>query len=188
MWKGAVPSVLWCCWLGNRKGIRPVKKLSGGVLEWLSVCSEVQTCIPSSWRHCHSLSLASVKSRLVLPFWYWLTRAVLDRGPLNVCVCVCVCLWKCACNAYLSSQFHNNVELSIHSCESLIRHVARRPMRANENIAADRHKANVLDVRMKPAVCLSIHRLRAQSCCDQIHRSTFQWPARLRSFSEINVT
>ena len=89
-------------------------------------------------------------------------------------VCECVCLWKCACNAYLSSQFHNNVELSIHSCESLIRHVASRPMRANENVAADRHKANVLDVRMKPAVCLSIHRLRAQSCCDQIHRSTFQ--------------
>jgi len=22
--------VLWCCWLGGRKGIRPVKKLSGG--------------------------------------------------------------------------------------------------------------------------------------------------------------
>jgi len=24
-----VPSVLWRCWLGSRKGIRPVKKLSG---------------------------------------------------------------------------------------------------------------------------------------------------------------
>ena len=31
-----VPSVLWCCWLGGRKGIRPVKKQSGGVLAWLS--------------------------------------------------------------------------------------------------------------------------------------------------------
>jgi len=39
--------------------------------------------------HCHSLSLASVKSRLVLPFWYRLTRVVLDNRPLNVCVCVC---------------------------------------------------------------------------------------------------
>ena len=28
----------------------------------------------------------SVKSRLVLPFWYWLTRVVLDKGPLNGCV------------------------------------------------------------------------------------------------------
>ena len=44
-----VPSVLWRCWLGGRKGTRPVKKLSGGVLAWLSVCSEVQTCIWPSW-------------------------------------------------------------------------------------------------------------------------------------------
>jgi len=27
-----------------------------------------------------------VKSRLVLPFWYWLTRIVLEKGPLNGCV------------------------------------------------------------------------------------------------------
>jgi len=75
-----VPSVLWRCWLGGRKGIRPVKKLSCGVLAWLSVWSEVQTCIRPSWCHCHSPSLASVKSRLVLPFWYWLTQVVLEKG------------------------------------------------------------------------------------------------------------
>ena len=69
------------------------KKLSGGVLAWLSAWSEVQTCIWPSWCHCHSLSLASVKSRSVLPFWYWLTRVVLDKGPLNGCVCLCVCVW-----------------------------------------------------------------------------------------------
>ena len=38
------PSVLWRCWLGGRKGIRPVKELSGEVLAWLSVWCEVQTC------------------------------------------------------------------------------------------------------------------------------------------------
>ena len=32
-------------------------------------------------------SLASVKSRLVLPFWGRPTRVVLDKGPLNGCVC-----------------------------------------------------------------------------------------------------
>ena len=37
-------------------------------------------------------SLASVKSRLVLPFWYQLTHVVLDKGPSNGCVCVCVCV------------------------------------------------------------------------------------------------
>jgi len=38
-----------------------------------------------------TVSLASVKSRLVLPFWYRPTRVVPEKGPLNVCVCVCVC-------------------------------------------------------------------------------------------------
>ena len=91
-----LPSVLWHCWLGGRKGIRPVKNLSGGVLAWLSVWSAVQTCIRPSWWHCHSLSLASVKSRLVLPFWYRLTRVVSEKGPLSGCVCVChlAVLWK----------------------------------------------------------------------------------------------
>jgi len=36
-----------------------------------------------------ALSLAAVKSRLVLPFWYWITRVVLDKTLSNgVCVCV----------------------------------------------------------------------------------------------------
>ena len=54
------PSVLWCYWLSDRKGIQPVKKLSDGALAWLSVWSEVQTCIRPRWCHCHSLSFASV--------------------------------------------------------------------------------------------------------------------------------
>jgi len=86
-----VPSLLWHCWLGDRKGIRPVKKQWWGA-GMASVWSEVQTCIWPSWCHCHSLSPASVKSRLVLPFWYWLTQVVLEKGPLNGCVCVCVCV------------------------------------------------------------------------------------------------
>ena len=59
------------------------------MLAWLSVWSEMQTCICPSWCHCHSLSLALVKSRLVLCFWYWLTQVVPEKGPLNGCVCVC---------------------------------------------------------------------------------------------------
>ena len=57
------------------------------MLAWLFVWSEVRTCIWPSWCHCRSLSLASVKSRLVLPFWYRLTRVVPEKGPLNGCVC-----------------------------------------------------------------------------------------------------
>jgi len=36
------------------------------------------------------LPLASVKTRLVLPFWYRLTRVVPEKGLLNVRVCACV--------------------------------------------------------------------------------------------------
>jgi len=73
--------------VGRQEGHPACKKLSGVVLAWLSVCSEVQTCIWSSWCHCHSLSLAPVKSWSDLPFWYWLTREVLAKGSLNRCCC-----------------------------------------------------------------------------------------------------
>ena len=55
----------------------------------VSVWSKVQTCIWPRWCHCHSLSLAPVKSRLVLPFWYRLTWVVPEKGPLNVCSYTC---------------------------------------------------------------------------------------------------
>ena len=67
--------------VGRQEWHPACKKLSGGVLARSSVWSEVQTCIWPSWCHCHSLSLASVKSRLVLPFWYRLTRVVPEKGP-----------------------------------------------------------------------------------------------------------
>jgi len=55
---------------------------------WVILKSEIE-CKRPSWCHCHSLSLASVKSRLVLPFWYRLTRVVLEKKAVNrVCVCV----------------------------------------------------------------------------------------------------
>jgi len=76
--------------VGRQEGHPACKKLSSGVLAWLSVWSEVQTYIWPSGFYCHSLSLASVNSSLVLPFWYWLTRVVPDKGPLNVSVCVCL--------------------------------------------------------------------------------------------------
>ena len=74
--------------VGQQEGHQACKKLSGEVLVWLSVSCEVQTCIWPSWCQCHSPSLASVKSRLVLPFWYRLTWVVPGKGPLNGCVCV----------------------------------------------------------------------------------------------------
>ena len=42
------------------------KKLSGGVLKWISVRGEVQICIWTSWYHCQLLSLAPGN-----PDWFW---------------------------------------------------------------------------------------------------------------------
>ena len=41
------------------------------------------------------------KIQMVLPFWYWLTRVVPDKGPLNGCVCVraCVLLQQQTCRS-----------------------------------------------------------------------------------------
>ena len=76
--------------VGRQEGHPACKKLSGGVLAWLLVWSDVQICIWPSWCHCHSLSLDSVQSRWIFPSWYRLTWVVPDKGPLNGCVCVCV--------------------------------------------------------------------------------------------------
>ena len=58
------------------------------MLAWLSVWSEVQTCMWPSGCHCHSLSLASVTSRLVLPAHLGVPEKGQEGHP--VCVCVCV--------------------------------------------------------------------------------------------------
>ena len=74
--------------VGLQEGHPACKKLSGGVLAWLSVWSDVQTCIWPSRCHCHSLSLASVKSRFVFTA-RCNASAVLAMG---LCRCLSVCL------------------------------------------------------------------------------------------------
>ena len=63
------------------------------MLAWLSVWSEVQTCIRPSWCHCHSLSLASVKSR-----------------SLSLAVCVCVFFHSVFCSFFPSPCSWNSAE------------------------------------------------------------------------------
>ena len=77
--------------VGRQEGHLACKNWVVGLV-WLSVWSEVQTCIWPSWCHCHSLSLASVKSRLVLPLWYLGSPG--QRAVKRACVCVCVQRWQ----------------------------------------------------------------------------------------------
>ena len=39
-------------------------------------------------------SLASFKSRMILPFWYRLTQVVPEKRPLNVCSSSCKMTWR----------------------------------------------------------------------------------------------
>ena len=86
--------LLQCCdAVGWAAGRTPdCKKLSGGVLAWLSVWSEVQTCIMhmAQLMPLPLLSLASVKSRLVYLSGIGSPGVIPEKGPLNGCVCVCV--------------------------------------------------------------------------------------------------
>ena len=86
---------------------------SGEVLVWFSVWSKVQiVCIWSSQCQCHPKtpsSLASFKSRLVLPLWYRLTQVVLQKRPLNRCSSI----WK-DCN-FWRWKYCNGL-VSVHIC------------------------------------------------------------------------
>ena len=88
------PSVLWRCWLGGRKSIRPVKNwVVGccGCLGWgadLHIAQQMPLPLTVS---CSSKSRL-VLTFLVLPFWYLLTRVVPDRFQQSSKTVVCVCV------------------------------------------------------------------------------------------------
>ena len=72
--------------VGRQEGHPACKKL-----EWcgagMVICLEQGADLHMAQLMALSLSLASLKSRLVLPFWYRLIRVVPEKGPLNGCVC-----------------------------------------------------------------------------------------------------
>ena len=70
-----LPSVLWHCWLGVRKSIRPVKI---EVLAWFPVWSDEQMIsIWSNWCHFHPVISC------------FITQVVLEKRPLNECLSFC---------------------------------------------------------------------------------------------------
>jgi len=85
--QGCLPSVLWHCWLGSRKGIRHVKKLSSGVLAWLSVCSEMHMAqrIPLPLTVLCFSKIQTGFTFLVLAH----PGSSGQRAVKRVCVCVC---------------------------------------------------------------------------------------------------
>jgi len=91
-----LPSVLWLCWLGSRKGIQPIKTQWWGAGMVISLRQGADMHMAQLTPLPLTIS-CSCKSWLVLPFWYRLTQIVSDEGLLNKC---------CCCNAARCSKNH----------------------------------------------------------------------------------
>jgi len=105
----SMPSVLWCCWLGGRKGIWSVKNL--GVFVGVGVLLvRLGWRLPGLYLCLHYLPLLHKNPedrRLGNPawtqhspmlrqkadcfFWYRFTRVVPEQRLLNGCCCCCCC-------------------------------------------------------------------------------------------------
>ena len=77
-----VPSVLWRCWLGGRKGIRPVKT------EWwgagMVICLQRGADLHMAQLMPLPLTVSCFnKSQIGFTFCYHSTLVVMDKGPLN---------------------------------------------------------------------------------------------------------
>jgi len=84
-----LPSVLWRCWLGSRKGIRPVKKRVVGY--WHGYLSGVR-CRLAYMAQLMPLPLTvSCFSKIQIGFTFLVPahQGSPGIGPLNGCVCVC---------------------------------------------------------------------------------------------------
>ena len=89
-----VPSVLWRCWLGGRKGIRPVKN-------WLVMCWRGYLSRERCWfaymAQLMPLPLAvSCFSKIQIGFTFLVPAdpgSTGQRAVERVCVCVCGCLF-----------------------------------------------------------------------------------------------
>ena len=82
-----MPLVLWRCSLGGRNctGLQKTEWWGAGVV----VCLERGADLHMAQLMPLPLTVTCFsKIQIGLPFWYQLTRVVLDKGPLNGCVCV----------------------------------------------------------------------------------------------------
>ena len=101
-----VPSVLWRCWLGSTRGIRPVKTAWWGTSVVICLERGQMICIRSSWWHCLPIISCSSKIQNGLPLWCWLTQVVLGKRPSNGHSRSSVVLMDVACSTVPGSQIY----------------------------------------------------------------------------------
>ena len=82
----AVPSVLWRCWLGGRKGIRPVKKL-----EWWGT-GMLNGCVCYTRTHTRLTALFPglpgwAGTRKAKPIWILLNQEIVSGSGISWAIC-----------------------------------------------------------------------------------------------------
>jgi len=108
-----LPSVLWRCWLGCRKGIRPVKS------EWwgagMVICLQRGADLHMAQLMLLPLTV-SCFSKMQIGFTFLVPVNLGSPGKWAVkwvCVCVCVCLWSALCYRKVSHPtFNDNLNSS----------------------------------------------------------------------------
>jgi len=88
-----LPSVLWCCWLGSRKGMQPVKNM-----EWWG--AGVVVCLEQAANDLHMVQLMPLPPHHLLlqqnPGWFILLVPAYPGCPGKKAVkCLCVCVLYC---------------------------------------------------------------------------------------------
>jgi len=82
-----VPSLLWHCWIGVRKSIRPAKNW---VMRcWCGYLSRERCkwswfCIWFSWCHCHPIISCFIKIHISLSFWCQLVPLLTNRDISSI--------------------------------------------------------------------------------------------------------
>jgi len=90
------------------KSVYALLTLLVGVLTWLSVWGEMQIFIWPRWCHCHWLSPASVKSRLVLVPAHPGNPGQVQRAVKWTCVCVRASVHACVRACYFNTTHPPN--------------------------------------------------------------------------------
>ena len=101
-----LPSVLWRCWLGYRKGIRPVKNWVVGC--WCGYLSGVRCRLASGPADATATHCLSCFSKIQIGSTFLVSANLGSPGKKAVkwvCVCVCACACACACVCVCYMQY-----------------------------------------------------------------------------------
>jgi len=106
-----LPSVLWRCWLGGRKGIQPVKTEWWGVVRWngIGCCGDYTRYYTEFVNVCHQQGHVGSKTLhqqnpSVLNWRCWLMQVDLYNGRKTVVVGASLWTFGCECCSSLNAE------------------------------------------------------------------------------------